>query len=78
MAPLTREQLDPMGCSNPNCTHDHSVLFLNQACHPGRGVEVKYTKATGVATIVCHACKAPVADLAVAEKTAENTSRRRT
>lgn len=65
--PLTREQLDSMGCSMPNCDHDHSVLYLEPACHPGSGTDVIYAKENGTLQIVCHVCEKPVAHIQVAK-----------
>jgi len=65
--PLTRKQLDVAGCGTPNCDHDHSELYLVQACHPHRGVEAKYVKATGTLLITCQICDAPVAEVRVQE-----------
>lgn len=66
MKPLTRAQLDPMGCATPHCGHDHSKLFLIAACHPKANVAAIYIKATGTVRIICGKCQQPVADIAVA------------
>ena len=65
---LTREDLEPMGCSNPICTHDHSVLFLHGKCHPNAGVEAAYVKNTGVLTVRCQRCKMLVVELQIARR----------
>lgn len=54
------------GCSTPGCSHGHTELFLTQRCHPRAGVDVKYTKGSGVLTITCHHCRQLVATIAVA------------
>lgn len=60
------EQSAAQGCSMPNCTHDHSTLFLTQRCHPKAGLEASYTKGSGVVTLRCIHCKLELVDLAVA------------
>jgi hypothetical protein len=65
--PLTRFQLDRQHCERPGCTHeDHTVLFLTQSCHPGRGVEVSYDQRDGIMTVGCHVCSKMVAQVLVA------------
>jgi hypothetical protein len=66
MQALTADSMNRMRCENPNCGHDHSVLYLNASCHPKAGVEVRYTKATAILTLECKKCKKVVADIAVA------------
>jgi hypothetical protein len=66
MKPLTRAQIDAFGCGMPNCTHDHSVLYLIGRCHPEAGVDVRYAKATGILTVLCKKCSKLVADVEVA------------
>lgn len=63
---LFRAQLDQSGCGQPNCGHDHSVLYFHAACHLRSGVEVAYVKATGTLKITCAKCHKPVAEIAVA------------
>lgn len=64
--PHTRKTLDPLGCAVPNCGHDHSVLYLCSKCHLETGLDVKYTKATGVLTIECTKCGELVTEIQVA------------
>lgn len=66
--PLTRPQLDAQGCDTPDCGHDHSILYLHAACHPGAGVDVSYVKADGMLHVVCHKCDKPVGLIAVADE----------
>jgi hypothetical protein len=63
---LTQAELKNVGCSEPFCEHDHSVLFLHPRCHLKAGTEVSYDKRTGQLTIVCGRCKQHVATIAVA------------
>jgi hypothetical protein len=63
---LTRNSLANMGCSNPDCTDDHSVLVFKQNCHPHEGLEARYEKATGLLTISCCVCETPLAAVPVA------------
>lgn len=65
---LTQEDLDPMGCDTPNCTHDHSVLFFHAACHPQARVEACYRKQSGTIVIACARCKKFVCEVQVAER----------
>ena len=53
---ITREELDEQGCSNPDCTGDHAVIYLQPECHPGGGFHVRYCKADGTMTFECAAC----------------------
>jgi hypothetical protein len=64
---LSQAELDSMGCGMPNCTHDHSILFLHARCHMTAGTEAEYEKATGILTIRCIRCKKLVARLKIAE-----------
>jgi hypothetical protein len=65
MTALTRKQLDVAGCGQPNCEHDHTVLFLHGACHPNAGTRVSYDKRTGELTVECRRCKKLVAQVKV-------------
>lgn len=68
MTALSRKQLDAAGCGDPNCSYDHTVLFLHSVCHPSAGTRVNYDKRTGVLTIECRRCKKLVAHVKVAEQ----------
>jgi hypothetical protein len=63
---LYREDLDHQGCATPNCTHDHSVIFLHGRCHPQAATETKYVKATGTIEVSCVRCKRHIASIHVA------------
>lgn len=54
--PLTKSDLDAMGCGSPECDHDHSVLFLVAECHPGVAVNLRYDKNRGQLIATCHSC----------------------
>lgn len=64
---LSRKQLDIAGCGQPNCEHDHTVLYLHAVCHLNAGTHVKYDKLTGLLTIECRRCKKLVARVKVAD-----------
>jgi hypothetical protein len=64
-ASLTRVELDKAGCSEPNCTNDHSVLYMAQGCHPTAGVDAKYEKASGTLMFKCHECDKPMPSILV-------------
>jgi hypothetical protein len=68
MSVMTRRLLDPMGCATPNCGHDHSVLYLHQACHPNAGTLAKYDKPSGSVIIECKRCKKLVVQVKVADQ----------
>lgn len=65
---LSRKELDVMGCGVPDCTHDHSVLYMEGACHPEAGKVVNYDKRNGLMTIQCEICQQIVTQVKVAEK----------
>lgn len=65
---LSRKQLDVTGCGEPNCGHDHTVLYLHGACHPNAGTRASYDKLTGLLTIACRRCEKLVAEVKVADQ----------
>jgi len=65
---LSREQLDVAGCSEPNCGHDHTVLFLHSVCHPKAGTRASYDKRTGLLAVACNRCLKLVAQVKVADR----------
>lgn len=65
-APLTQAVLDGLGCSNPDCGHDHSTLWLHGECHPEAGLEVAYVKARGCLVCTCTECDHVIAVVEVA------------
>lgn len=67
----TRVDLDPLGCSTPNCGHDHSVLYFHPACHPKAYPETRYDKRTGTIIVSCSKCKRQVVEILVASGTVE-------
>jgi hypothetical protein len=62
---LTQQDLKHLGCGAPQCSHDHSVLFLHARCHMQAGVEASYKKETGTLLIVCARCKKAVGEFLV-------------
>jgi hypothetical protein len=58
--PVSRTELDAMGCGTPGCTHDHSTLYLTPGCHPGSGTFVHYLKEHGYIIVECAECEKPV------------------
>lgn len=61
------EEMVEQGCSTPGCDHkDHEVVFFQQRCHPGMGLDVRYTKGSGELVVSCRACRGEVATVAVA------------
>ncbi len=67
--PLTRAQLDSMVCRCGQCRDN--TLFLNARCHPSGGTEVQYDKKTGILSIRCKRCNAPVVKIKVASELIE-------
>jgi hypothetical protein len=63
---LTQAELNREGCGIDGCGHDHSILYLASRCHMGAGLEASYEKATGILTMRCKRCKAPVTEILVA------------
>jgi hypothetical protein len=70
MKTLAVSQLEDMvaqGCTMPGCTHtEHNEVFVVQRCHPGAGLNVSYTKGSGMLLIACKVCEAPVVQIGVA------------
>ena len=67
MALLEMEQLVAQGCSNPECKDcSKDEIFVQQRCHPGTGLDVRYGKGTGVINVLCRECKKPIIDIGVA------------
>lgn len=66
--PLSRKQLDVAGCGEPNCTHDHTHIYLHAVCHPKAGTWARYDKPTGFLTIECKRCNKLVAQVKVADQ----------
>ena len=62
----TRSTLDLMGCSNPDCKHDHSVIYFHSHCHPKAALWPCYTKDDGVLVLECSECGATIAAVQVA------------
>jgi hypothetical protein len=69
---LTRKTLRKMGCADPSCTADHSVLYFHSlCCEDKRGneapLQARYEKATGVLTLECVGCGNAVGAFQIAE-----------
>ena len=66
MTPLTRRDLDHMGCSTPGCTEKHeSGITVRARCHLNAPVEAWYRD--GLLTFRCKKCSALVVTIAVAD-----------
>ena len=63
---LTCAELNDFGCDVPDCTEDHSVIYLHPSCHPAAGTWASFDKSTGVLTIECKQCQKPFANILVA------------
>lgn len=64
--PLTADVLEQMGCSTPDCGHDHSELYLHSHCHPDAPVWPHYIKADHMLIFECAECDKEVARVLVA------------
>lgn len=53
---FNKEALNELGCSVPNCGHDHSILYLIAQCHPKAGTRVKYHKNDELLIVQCSRC----------------------
>lgn len=58
---LLEECGDPL-CANP----EHNYTYIVSDCHPEAGVEIRYTKGTGVLVVSCAECMTPVLNIGVA------------
>ena len=67
MKNLTCTELNTFNCSNPDCTEDHTVVYLHQRCHPDAGTWVNFDKATGALMLECMECHKPFISILVAE-----------
>ena len=56
-----------LGCTDPNCTIDHSqdVLYVHAKCHPQAPVWVCFLKGKNTAAILCAECNEPIIYLAI-------------
>lgn len=63
---LTRELLDNMLCSNPNCDHTShdSEMYIHSNCHPEAPTWCIYDG--GVLSVICSECENYIADILVA------------
>jgi hypothetical protein len=63
---LTKELLDNMVCSNPDCNHTahDSEMYLHSKCHPESPAWCIYYG--GVITVICAECENIIADILVA------------
>jgi hypothetical protein len=64
---LTQRELNTAGCDTPNCGHDHTVLYMHQACHMGAALTASYNKTTGLLTLYCAECDDPISDFLLAK-----------
>jgi hypothetical protein len=60
---VNKEFLDNAICGEPDCTHDHSKLFLSGDCHMGYPVHVRYNKKTGQLEITCGKCESEIVNI---------------
>ena len=62
----SREELDALGCDNPECNHaEHNAIVLHSKCH-NEGLRVAYVKGSGTLIVSCHVCDKFVAAINVA------------
>lgn len=67
MKPLTRTDLDRMGCDAPGCDHTshQGPMVPRGRCHPSAGTWCYYQD--GVLTVRCRICELMILEIAVAE-----------
>lgn len=66
--PMTREDLDRLGCAIPGCDCESSVVYFHCKDHPGAKIEVSYRAENGVVRVGCMICKRAIISLAIQEK----------
>lgn len=74
---LTKSDLDQLsthGCSNPECTEDHSILFLHAGCHIDGHLDISYRLGSGILRIACRECGKLVAMVRVADDRVDSHS----
>jgi hypothetical protein len=54
---ITYTELDKMGCGNPDCKEDHSVIFLHCKANWEHRVEIAYHKEHKTLTVACMECE---------------------
>ena len=64
--PVTKNELNVMGCGNPNCREDHNILYMHSSCHPEAGLDAMYSKPTGTMHLICRECEDTVLSVKVA------------
>ena len=64
--PFSCEELDQIGCANPECREDHRVIYFHSKCHPDAGTWASFDKATGTVTIECLLCRKHLIEVLVA------------
>ncbi len=65
--PLTRKELDEVGCQDPKCDHStDGEMFLHSRCHVEADLQVAYDRRAGVLNCYCGACDELLVSIAVA------------
>jgi hypothetical protein len=64
---LTQRDLNLEECSDPNCTSNHSIIYLSRGCHSGAGLAASYNRQTGVLTVSCLVCDQELIGVEVAK-----------
>jgi hypothetical protein len=62
---MRRKDLVKLGCDDPTCDCDPTVIYFHSACHIGAGTWVLYDKGTNKLVIACAECEAPIAQIEV-------------
>lgn len=66
--PMTRAELNELGCSIPDCTDSHDVIYFHPSCHDGGAVYASFNKKTGILRLECSTCEKPIIDVLVADQ----------
>ena len=67
---LTQEELDDIGCGEPDCTSDdHSVIYMHcpNCSRDEENLAICYEKPTGEIVVECAVCEQELARIAVKE-----------
>lgn len=62
------EDLQPLKCATPGCTHCDDVLVFGASCHPGAPLQAFYVKSAKVMHLACAHCGQTIAGVQIAER----------
>lgn len=53
-------------CTNPACRDEEHPIRIVASCHPAAGVDLSFDRNNRALAVLCHECKTPICDVAVA------------